>query len=52
MNYIIFFAFLYVSYLKFCSSFKFHLIFRIRTILSMIISVSYTHLTLPTILLV
>ena len=37
MNYIIFFAFLYVSYLKFCSSFKFHLIFRIRTILSMII---------------
>lgn len=41
MNYIIFFAFLYVSYLKFCSSFKFHLIFRIRTILSMIIYFIY-----------
>ena len=38
MNYIIFFAFLYVSYLKFCSSFKFHLIFQLSMIIYLYIS--------------
>ena len=41
MNYIVFLTFFYVSYFKFCSSLKFYLIFRIRTIFSMIIYFIY-----------